>query len=101
MNGTALKTAALLEQHGIHATVLDPVFIKPLDTELLCRLLLTHQKIVTLEEHSVQSGMGAIINHFLMKQGFSNVQVLNLGIPETFLEHGNNQRLINGNRSCS
>ena len=39
--------------------------------------------------------MGAIINHFLMRQGFSNVQVLNLGIPETFLEQGSNQDLLN------
>ena len=34
------------------------------------------------------SGMGAILNHFFMGQGFSNLQVLNLGIPETFLDHG-------------
>lgn len=95
MNAMALKVHALLAQQGIDATVLDPVFVKPLDTELICRLLLTHQKIVTIEEHSVQSGMGAIINHFLMTQGFSNLQVLNLGIPETFLDHGSNQDLLN------
>lgn len=94
MTMTALKARELLAQEGIFATVLDPVFIKPLDAELLCRLLLTHQKIVTIEEHSVISGMGAIINNFLMRQGFSHVQVLNLGIPETFIEHGNNQDLL-------
>lgn len=95
MVNAALKAHSLLAEQGIKASVVDPVFIKPLDTELLCHLLLTHQKIVTIEEHSVQSGMGSIINHFLMKQGFSNVQVLNLGIPETFLEHGSNQDLLN------
>lgn len=94
MNTVALKAHALLAEQGIDATVLDPVFVKPLDTELICRLLVTHQKIVTIEEHSVQSGMGAIINHFLMTQGFSNVQVLNFGIPETFLDHGSNQDLL-------
>ena len=95
MNTMALKVHALLAEQGIDATVLDPVFVKPLDSELICSLLLTHQKIVTLEEHSVQSGMGAIINHFLMQQGFSNIQVLNLGIPETFLDHGSNHDLLN------
>lgn len=95
MNGIALKTHALLAEKGIDATVLDPVFVKPLDTDLLCRLLLTHQKIVTIEEHSVIAGMGAIVNNFLIRQGFSNVQVLNLGIPETFLEHGSHQDLLN------
>jgi 1-deoxy-D-xylulose-5-phosphate synthase len=50
---------------------------------------------VTIEEHSVMAGMGAILNHFLMRQGFSNIQVLNLGIPETFLDHGSHQDLLN------
>lgn len=95
MNTVALKTRALLAQQGWKATVLDPVFVKPLDADLLCRLLLTHQKIVTIEEHSVIAGMGSIINNFLMRQGFSNVQVLNLGIPETFIDHGSNQDLLN------
>lgn len=95
MNSIALKTRALLAAEGVEATVLDPVFVKPLDADLLCRLLLTHSKIVTIEEHSVATGMGSIINNFLMKQGFSNVQILNLGIPETFLEHGSHQDLLN------
>lgn len=95
MNNAALKIREQLAQEGIFATVLDPVFVKPLDTDLLCRLLLNHQKIVTLEEHSVVSGLGSIINNFLMRQGFSTVQVLNLGIPETFIEHGSNQELLN------
>lgn len=95
MNGVALKVHDLLAHLNFDSTVLDPIFLKPLDSDLLCRLLLTHQKIVTIEEHSVMSGMGAIINHFLMKHGFSNVQVLNLGIPEAFIDHGSNQDLLN------
>lgn len=95
MNSVALKTQELLLEKGFEASVLDPVFIKPLDADLICRLLLTHQKIVTIEEHSVVSGLGSILNNFLMRQGFSNVQVLNLGIPETFLDHGSHQDLLN------
>lgn len=95
MNSIALKTRELLTQKGIYATIMDPIFVKPLDSELLCRLLINHQKIVTIEEHSVISGMGSIVNNFLVRQGFSNVQVLNLGIPETFLEHGSHQDLLN------
>lgn len=94
MNQTALKVRELLQMEGIEATVMDPIFVKPLDSELICRLLLTHQKIVTIEEHSVQAGMGSILNNFLMRNGYSNVQVLNLGIPETFLEHGSHQNIL-------
>lgn len=94
MNQTALKVSEQLFASGIKSSVMDPIFVKPLDAELICRLLLTHQKIVTIEEHSVQAGMGSIINNFLMRQGFSNVQVLNLGVPETFLEHGSHQSIL-------
>jgi 1-deoxy-D-xylulose-5-phosphate synthase len=94
MNQTALKVRELLIGEGLSATVLDPVFVKPLDAELLYQLLLTHQKIVTLEEHSVMSGLGSVVNNFLMRQGHANVQVLNLGIPETFLDHGSHADLI-------
>lgn len=92
---TAMEVKNLLAEKGINATVLDPIFVKPLDSELLCRLLLNHQKIVTIEEHSVVSGMGSIINNFLMSQGFNNIQVLNFGVPETFVEQGSHAELLN------
>lgn len=94
MNLTALKVREKLLDDEIQATVMDPIFIKPLDSELLCKLLLTHNRIVTIEEHSVQSGLGAILNHFLLRHGFNHVQVLNFGIPETFVEHGGYNDLI-------
>jgi len=95
MNQVALKVRDKLAAAGISATVFDPVFIKPLDSELFCRLLMTHQKIATIEEHSVVSGMGSIINNFLMTQGYSHVQMLNFGIPEIFLEQGSHAELMN------
>lgn len=94
MNMTALKVADELKNVGINPTVLDPVFIKPLDTDLICSLLMNHTKIVTIEEHSAICGLGAIVNHFLMGQGFQNVQVLNLGVPESFIEQGSHAELL-------
>lgn len=95
MNQMALKVQALLNEQGIYPTILDPIFVKPLDSELICKLLVNHQRIVTIEEHSVISGMGSIINNFLLSHGFNNVQVLNLGIPEAFIESGSNALLLN------
>lgn len=94
MAHTALQIRDLLLQKGISSTVLDPVFVKPLDTDLLCDLLLTHQKVVTIEEHSLISGFGSIINHFLMSQGYHQIQTLNFGIPEAFIEQGSYLQLI-------
>lgn len=94
MANTAMQVREKLTSIGINATVLDPVFVKPLDSELLYKLLLTHQRVVTIEEHSVVSGMGSILNNFLMTQGYSNIQVINFGIPEAFVEQGSHAELL-------
>ncbi len=91
---TALQVRELLEHNGIEATVLDPVFIKPLDTELLCELLVSHQLVVTIEDHSLQTGLGSVINNFLMSHGYSNTQVINFGIPEAFVQQGTHAELL-------
>lgn len=91
---TAAAVCDRLQAEGISATLLDPIFVKPLDTELLCRLLVTHRKIITIEEHSINAGMGAIINNFLLTNGYNNIEVLNFGIPETFIEHGSHRELM-------
>jgi 1-deoxy-D-xylulose-5-phosphate synthase len=91
---TALKVRELLLKEGIDATVVDPVFIKPLDTDLFTDILLTHKAVVTIEEHSVNGGLGMIFNSFLLLSGFSNVQTINCGIPDTFVEQGSHKELI-------
>ncbi len=81
------KVRELLLKKDISATLLDPIFVKPLDTDLLSHLLLNHQKIVTIEEHSLKTGLGNEVNNFLMTHGFSGCSVLNFGIPEIYLDH--------------
>lgn len=95
MNNAALKVRESLLNYGIKATVMDPVFVKPLDADLICKLLINHSRIVTIEEHSAVSGLGAILNHFLMSHGYNHIQVLNCGVPETFLDQGSHAEVIN------
>jgi len=95
MNETALEVVKKLKESGLNPTLLDPIFIKPLDTWLLSELLTTHHFVVTIEEHSVICGMGSIINHFLMTNGYSNIQMMNFGIPETYLEQGSHAEILN------
>jgi len=88
MNSVALQAKILLEKEGIHPTLVDPIFIKPLDEELLQKIVSSHKYIVTLEEHSVQGGLGSAINQWLMKNNIRDIQVLNFGVPDLFLDHG-------------
>lgn len=92
---TALRVKERLCAEGLSATVVDPIFIKPLDAELFFELLTTHKYIVTIEEHALNSGFGMIFNSFLISNNFSDVSVLNFGIPDTFVQHGSYQDLIN------
>jgi 1-deoxy-D-xylulose-5-phosphate synthase len=94
MCNTALAIRDQLSQLKVSATVMDPIFVKPLDAELLHNLLLTHSKIVTIEEHSVAAGLGMILNNFLITNGYSDIQVLNCGIPDAFVTQGSYAALI-------
>ncbi len=91
---TAMKVREILEQEGIEATIIDPVFVKPLDSDLFCNVLLTHKFVVTIEEHSLNGGLGMILNNFILQNKFNQIQVLNFGIPDTFLEQGSHKELL-------
>jgi len=94
MNELALELHQRLKARGIEATVVDPIFVKPLDQALFKELLSRHQTVVTIEEHSVQSGFGAIFNHFLMSHKIQGISVFNFGIPEQFIGHGSHGELL-------
>lgn len=91
---TALAVRQQLLPFGIQATVIDPVFIKPLDTELFYQILLSHSYIVTIEEHSLNGGLGSLLTTFIQKNKFYSTQTLNFGIPDTFVEHGSHKELL-------
>lgn len=94
MCGLALEIRQALLAFDIEATVVDPIFVKPLDEELFLELLETHPFVVTLEEHALSSGFGSILNNFFIKTQ-RPPQVLNLGIPDLFLEQGTYAELMN------
>jgi 1-deoxy-D-xylulose-5-phosphate synthase len=91
---TAMQVREEFLKEGANPSVLDPVFVKPLDVQLLSKLLMTHQQIITIEEHSLATGLGSILNHFLMTNGYRNVQVFNYGVPEQFIEQGSHGELL-------
>ncbi len=91
----AINVKELLLAHNIQATIVDPIFIKPIDKSLLFRLMLDHKYFVTIEEHSITCGLGSIINSFIAQSGFSNIQIQNFGIPDQFIEHGSYAEVMN------
>ncbi|WP_443270334.1 1-deoxy-D-xylulose-5-phosphate synthase [Variovorax sp. JS1663] len=90
--GTLLHPA-LAAAEALDATVLNMRWVKPLDVQLLLQTAATHDCIVTLEEGSVMGGAGSAVLEALQA---ADVQrpVLQLGLPDRFIEHGDPARLL-------
>ncbi|MBN2478991.1 MAG: 1-deoxy-D-xylulose-5-phosphate synthase [Parachlamydiales bacterium] len=94
MYKTAIAVKENLLRHDINPTILDPIFIKPLNEKLLLKLLKTHDTVFTLEEHSKETGFGSIFNNFLISNNLSHIKTFNFGIPNGFAAHGKNSDLL-------
>ena len=77
----------------LNATVVDMRWVKPMDEEKLLDVAQRYELLVTLEENAVAGGAGAGVNEFLAAQGKST-PVLNLGLPDQFVEHGTHQEQL-------
>ncbi len=77
----------------INATVCDMRFVKPIDHELIKQICATHDLIVTIEENVIMGGAGSACLESMQSMGLTN-QVLQLGIPDYFVEHGDPKLLL-------
>jgi 1-deoxy-D-xylulose-5-phosphate synthase len=88
----ALEAAELLAGHGLRPTVADARFAKPLDEELLERLALGHDLMVTIEENVLPGGFGSgVLEH--LEDAFGErpgerARVLRVGLPDRYVTHG-------------
>jgi 1-deoxy-D-xylulose-5-phosphate synthase len=89
----ALRSAQDLAALGMDAAVVNARFVKPLDRELLRRLLARIPNLITVEDHSVAGGFGSAILEFLADEGISDVRVKRLGVPDRFIPHGTQDEL--------
>jgi len=89
--GTFLQEAISVAEK-LNATLIDMRFVKPLDEALLSALAQTHKQFVTIEENSIAGGAGSAVNEYLMAQRL-NREILNLGLPDEFVEQGTQQEI--------
>ena len=84
--GSMLKPA-LDAAEELNATVANMRFVKPLDDELVMKLALSHDLLVTIEENTIQGGAGSAVVESLLKQNVTT-NVMQLGLPDCFIDHG-------------
>lgn len=83
----ALEAARVLETQGISAAVISMHTIKPLDTELIARFANQCRALLTVEEHSVNGGLGEACASFLLQQQlFKPFKIM--GIPDEYTVTG-------------
>jgi 1-deoxy-D-xylulose-5-phosphate synthase len=84
----AEKAAEQLEAKGLSTTVADLRFAKPLDEELIRRLLTTHEVAVTVEEASV-GGLGAHVLTLASDEGLvdAGLKIRTMRLPDHFQDH--------------
>lgn len=85
---TAMVVAKRLEEHHIHATVINARFAQPFDKETIRRLADNHKLLVTFEENVLSGGMGEHIAMFIAMEQVK-MKMLPIAIPNQFVEHGN------------
>lgn len=84
---------ALQAADEINATVCDMRFVKPLDIELIQQICAEHDYIVTIEENVIMGGAGSACLEAMQLLNLTN-PVLQLGIPDEFIEHGDPKQLL-------
>ncbi|WP_304308626.1 1-deoxy-D-xylulose-5-phosphate synthase, partial [Pseudacidovorax intermedius] len=92
--GTLLYPALEAGQ-ALDATVVNMRWAKPLDEALLREVAEGHEALVTIEEGAIMGGAGSAVLEALQAAGIQR-PVLQLGLPDRFIEHGDPARLLAG-----
>jgi 1-deoxy-D-xylulose-5-phosphate synthase len=88
----ALKAAEDLATYGVSTTVADARFAKPLDLDLILRLALNHEVLLTVEEGSI-GGFGSFVTQAILEEGLLDgrrahgLKLRSMVLPDIFMEH--------------
>lgn len=88
----AVTACEELRTKGIEVAHFDLRFVKPLDEKLLHGVFHRFSKIITVEDGCIQGGFGSAILEFMADNQY-HAQVRRLGIPDSVIEHGEQEEL--------
>ena len=83
----AIEASEMLEKEGIKCSVINSRFIKPIDKDCVLEFAEKTKRIITVEENVIQGGFGSAILEEIQDLD-KDLNIINLGIPDTFVEHG-------------
>jgi len=90
--GTLIKEAEEVSK-DLKATLVDMRFVKPLDEELLKKLLTKSKVFISIEDGSIMGGAGSAVQEFVSKENIDIKSIL-FGIPDEFIEHASREEML-------
>ena len=90
--GTLIKEAKEISK-DLKATLVDMRFVKPLDEELLKKLLTKSKVFISIEDGSIMGGAGSAVQEFVSKENIDVKSIL-FGIPDEFIEHASREEML-------
>jgi 1-deoxy-D-xylulose-5-phosphate synthase len=91
---SCVKAAEKLRQEGIEIGVINARFAKPLDRATLLKAIEELPLVVTVEEGTLEGGFGSAVLEAANAAGLDTRNVLRLGLPDRFVEHGERGELL-------
>ncbi len=92
IGNSALEAIKALNKKGIHPSLYDMRFVKPIDEELLHLVAKKYSRIVSVEDGCLQGGFGSAVLEFLSDHQYAP-KVIRLGIPDKIIDHGSPEEL--------
>jgi 1-deoxy-D-xylulose-5-phosphate synthase len=88
----AVEACEQLSTEGFHPSHYDMRFVKPLDETMLHEIFSTFKNIITVEDGCLMGGFGSAVAEFMIDKGYAS-KIKRLGIPDRFIEHGEQNQL--------
>lgn len=101
----AAAALARVREKGISAAHYDMRFLKPIDSDILKEVAARHKHIITVEDGTINGGLGSAVAEWLKDNGFNDVSLRRLGLPDAFVSQGTPAQLaelcgIDANSIC-
>src|SRR5947209_900849 len=90
----AMLSADTLSADGLSVGVIDARFCKPLDVEMLARVIKPGHPVITVEDHSLQNGFGSAVVEFAVAHHLPTQDVTRLGMPDRLIVHASRKEQL-------
>ena len=87
LGNVVAKVVNELKEEGLHVAHYDMRFLKPIDEDILQKVGTTCRRIVTVEDGVVRGGLGSAVIEYMADHNL-HPEVIRLGLPDHFVEHG-------------